>query len=105
MGDDAVRYCAGCCCCGGLITAIVLIAISFSVLEATEMGLDYSSVSKSVSDEKLYPAGRHMLGVGHSFKKYLHIRRLSYVVVVVVRSIVGVLVGLLLVLLFSHSSN
>eukprot|EP00392_Amoebophrya_sp_AT5.2_P002218 g2223.t1 len=70
MGDDAVRYCAGCCCCGGLITAIVLIAISFSVLEATEMGLDYSSVSKSVSDEKLYPAGRHMLGVGHSFKKF-----------------------------------
>ncbi|CAD7956787.1 unnamed protein product [Amoebophrya sp. A25] len=71
MSDTgAIRYCAACCCCSGLITAIVLIAISFSVLEATEMGLNYSSVSKSVSQEKLYPAGRHMLGVGHSFKIY-----------------------------------
>ncbi|CAD7941091.1 unnamed protein product [Amoebophrya sp. A120] len=70
MSDSALRYCAACCCCSGLITGIVLIAVSFSVLEATEMGLDYSSVSKSVAEEKLYPAGRHMLGVGHSFKVY-----------------------------------
>lgn len=71
MGADKVLK-AGCCCCvcSGLIVGIVLFAVSFSVLEATEMGLDYSSVSKSISNEQLYESGRHMIGVGHSFKVF-----------------------------------
>lgn len=71
MGSDKVlRAGCFCCCCSGFITAIILFAVSFSVLEATEMGLDYSSVSKSIQDDKLYESGRHMLGVGHSFKVF-----------------------------------
>ena len=70
MGDE-LTYLGGCCCCTAIITTIVLVAISFSVLEATEMGLDYSSIAKSVNREDLYVSGRHMLGVGHSFKMYM----------------------------------
>jgi hypothetical protein len=63
-----------------------LIIISFSSLEYTEYGLDYSSISKTVfihiSDIiiyfikkiQVYPepygSGIHFLGIGHSFYKF-----------------------------------
>lgn len=68
--DNPVLYVCGCFCCTVLITAVILIAISVATLEATEMGLDYSSVTKSINDQQLYSNGRYFLGVGHSFIMY-----------------------------------
>jgi hypothetical protein len=47
----------------------ILIILGFSTLEATELGLDYSSISKHV-DPLIYQNGLHFLGIGHSFIKY-----------------------------------
>lgn len=61
--------------CGGVvfvlvgIPSIVMFACSFSTLDATQVGLDYSSISKSVSTE-VYTSGLHFLGLGHSFIAY-----------------------------------
>lgn len=40
-----------------------------SVLEPWEFGLDYSIITKSVSDSA-WPSGRHWIGIGHSFIKF-----------------------------------
>jgi len=47
----------------------ILIILGFSTLEATELGLDYSSISKNV-DKTIYQNGLHFLGIGHSFIRY-----------------------------------
>jgi hypothetical protein len=47
----------------------ILIILGFSTLEATEIGLDYSSISKNV-DKTIYNNGLHFLGIGHSFIRY-----------------------------------
>lgn len=47
----------------------ILLAFSFKSLDATEIGLDYSWVSKTV-DKTTYKNGLHFLGIGHSFIKY-----------------------------------
>lgn len=47
----------------------ILIILGFSTLEATELGLDYSSISKNV-DRQIYENGLHFLGIGHSFIRY-----------------------------------
>lgn len=69
LNENTVKYiCIG--ICGVLIiTGIVLLILGFSVLEATEYGLDYSWISKSV-DKRVYENGLHFLGIGHSFIRY-----------------------------------
>lgn len=62
-------FCA-CALCSGLIAGIVLIAVSFHTLEATEMGLDFSDFTKTIDEEVLYTTGRHFLGPAHSFIVY-----------------------------------
>ena len=47
MSDIASRLCATCCCLS-TFTLIILIIVSFSSLEFTEYGLDYSSITKTV---------------------------------------------------------
>eukprot|EP01016_Furgasonia_blochmanni_P032595 TRINITY_DN335_c0_g1_i9.p1 TRINITY_DN335_c0_g1~~TRINITY_DN335_c0_g1_i9.p1 ORF type:complete len:258 (-),score=49.83 TRINITY_DN335_c0_g1_i9:62-835(-) len=58
--------------CGVIIVIliIVLVIISFSSLEATEVGLDYSSISVEIDESQLYSGGRHYLGLSHSFMTY-----------------------------------
>lgn len=51
------------------LTLIILLSLSFSSLDVNEYGLDYSSISKTISTDP-YTAGIYFLGIGHSFKKY-----------------------------------
>ena len=60
-----------CCCC--TLTSVVAIAVlgflSFSSLDATEYGIDYSSITKTV-DKNIYQPGYHFLGFGHKFIRF-----------------------------------
>lgn len=66
--SSAQQACAMCFCCG-LVLTIVLVAISFQSLAATEWGLDYSVWTLSVSEQP-YSAGMYYLGLGHSFIRF-----------------------------------
>ena len=67
--DDPKK--AMCCCCS--LTSIVALAIlgffSYATLDAQELGLDYSSITKTITP-MTYTSGYHILGFGHSFIKY-----------------------------------
>lgn len=63
-------------CC---FTLVILILVSFSSLEANEVGLNYSAISKEVKilyfinikiEQKPYTAGYYWLGIAHSFIRY-----------------------------------
>lgn len=54
-------------CVIGIALAIALPIASIQTLDATEMGLDYSSISVSIDNTTLQTAGRHFNGLGHSF--------------------------------------
>jgi len=58
-----------CMCAVTCITATVLLLLGFSSLEATELGLDYSWISKTV-DPHMRENGLYFLGIGHSFFKF-----------------------------------
>jgi len=65
------QYVAACIVCVVLlIIAIVLISVSFSKLDANEVGLDYSANSLTIDTTQLYQPGVQFLGVGHSFIKF-----------------------------------
>ena len=57
------------CCCLSAIGLTILIFMSYSTLDATELGLDYSSITKSV-DQTIYQSGYHFIGFGHKFIKF-----------------------------------
>eukprot|EP01108_Squamamoeba_japonica_P007660 TRINITY_DN64_c0_g1_i1.p2 TRINITY_DN64_c0_g1~~TRINITY_DN64_c0_g1_i1.p2 ORF type:complete len:314 (-),score=126.61 TRINITY_DN64_c0_g1_i1:42-983(-) len=57
-------------CCIVLLVAIILFALSWSVLEPLEIGLNRNDFSKTIDDSQTYPGGRYFLGLGHSFVKY-----------------------------------
>jgi len=48
----------------------VLIGVSFSKLDANEVGLDYSANSLTIDTSQLYSPGVQFLGVGHEFIKF-----------------------------------
>lgn len=52
-----------------IITVAILIIVSFSSLEATEYGLDYSWISQTISPTTM-TNGLHYLGLSHSFIKF-----------------------------------
>jgi len=52
-----------------LITGVVLLILGFSSLEATEYGLDYSWLSKTISPV-IFSNGLYFIGIGHSFIKF-----------------------------------
>ncbi len=69
LNETNLKYiCFGICGIFILVGGIFLI-LGFSVLEATELGLDYSWISKNV-DKKIYENGLHFLGIGHSFIRF-----------------------------------
>lgn len=69
LNEGNLKYiCYSMCCCFIFVGTLFLI-LGFSVLEATEYGLDYSWISKNV-DRKIYENGLHFLGIGHSFIKF-----------------------------------
>lgn len=64
-GGEFTEIC-GICCCISSVILFIMILMSFSSLDYNEVGLDYSSISKTISP-KIYSAGIHFLGIGHSF--------------------------------------
>lgn len=49
-----------------VIPSIIMFSVSFSSLQATEVGLDYNQNTKTV-DPKVYANGLYFLGLGHGF--------------------------------------
>ena len=60
-----------CCCCSitTIIATGVLVLFSYASLDATEYGLDYSKITKTI-DKTVYSSGYHFLGFGHSFVRF-----------------------------------
>jgi len=52
-----------------LIPSIVLFSVSFSSLQATEVGLDYNHNQYQLGTQ-VYNSGLYMLGLGHTFLKF-----------------------------------
>jgi len=50
-------------------TCIILFLCSWASLEYTELGLNYSVITKTVQNEG-YQAGRYFLGIGHEFIRF-----------------------------------
>lgn len=53
-----------------IIVSIILIAVSFSVMDPNEMGFDHDTIAGVINADKVYEGGRHFLGLGHKFIKY-----------------------------------
>ena len=69
LNETNIKYICYSICCSFIIVGGIFLILGFSVLEATEIGLDYSWVSKNV-DKKIYENGLHFLGIGHSFIRF-----------------------------------
>ena len=67
--DDPKK--AMCCCCSlsSVVALVVLGFFSYATLDAQELGLDYSGITKTISPTT-YTSGYHLLGFGHSFIRY-----------------------------------
>ena len=70
MANKAVWICCGGFCCAMIITGIVLLAISFKSLEATQFGIRYNAYSKQIDETKIYEEGTYYLGPGVRFIKF-----------------------------------
>jgi hypothetical protein len=69
LNEANLKYISYSICSLFIIVGGILLILGFSVIEATQYGLDYSWVSKNV-DKKVYENGLHFLGIGHSFIRY-----------------------------------
>jgi len=69
LNPDVMKGLCICICAVSCITGIILLILGFSSLEATEWGLDYSWISKTV-DPIVRENGLYFIGIGHSFYKY-----------------------------------
>lgn len=65
MAGEFTGICGTCCGISSFILFLMII-LSFSSLDYNEVGLDYSSITKTISP-KIYSAGIHFLGIGHEF--------------------------------------
>lgn len=71
MGLNEAQVCASVICVTILVLiAILLFALSWSVLDPLEIGLDINTITKTVDNSTVYTGGRYLLGLGHSFVKY-----------------------------------
>lgn len=71
MGDNKCLWiCCGSFCISLVITGIVLFAVSFRSLEATEFGIKYNSYTKQIDQSQLYSEGTHFLGPTMKFIKF-----------------------------------
>ena len=69
INQDVMKGLCICICAVSCITGIILLILGFSSLEATEWGLDYSWISKTV-DPTVRENGLYFIGIGHSFYKF-----------------------------------
>jgi regulator of protease activity HflC (stomatin/prohibitin superfamily) len=69
INPELVKYSCACICCASAFIFFILLVSGFSSLEATEFGLNYSWMFKTISPE-VEENGIHFLGVGHSFIRF-----------------------------------
>lgn len=69
INQDVMKGLCLCICAVTCITGIILLILGFSSLEATEYGLDYSWLSKTINPN-VYANGLYFIGIGHSFIKF-----------------------------------
>ena len=69
ISKDLMKYICSFCCCCSCFTAFLLIIFGFASLEATEFGLNYSWISKTISPN-IKENGLYFIGIGHSFIKF-----------------------------------
>ena len=50
-----------------LLVSSILIGLSFGVLQSTESGIDYNTITQSLDTSKVWTNGRHFIGLGHEF--------------------------------------
>eukprot|EP01130_Rhizamoeba_saxonica_P001788 TRINITY_DN11636_c0_g1_i1.p1 TRINITY_DN11636_c0_g1~~TRINITY_DN11636_c0_g1_i1.p1 ORF type:complete len:315 (-),score=66.55 TRINITY_DN11636_c0_g1_i1:48-992(-) len=50
-----------------LIIICILFGASFAVVKPTQVGIEYSTFSKVLNEDRIYPGGRYFLGLGKSF--------------------------------------
>ena len=75
MDSDNPKALVCCVCSLAAILAMgTLVFMSYSSLDATEYGLDYSSITKTI-DVNYKGSGFHYLGFGHSFIRYPSIQQ------------------------------
>lgn len=67
--QEVMKGLCACICAVACVTGIVLLILGFSSLEATEYGLDYSWLSKTISPHVM-ENGLYFIGIGHSFIKF-----------------------------------
>ena len=69
LNKEVMKYVCGCICCTTCCIGFLLIIFGFSSLEATELGLNYSRISKTISPQ-VKENGLYFIGIGHSFIKF-----------------------------------
>jgi len=69
ISKEIMKYVCGCCCTCTCLCSFLLIIFGFATLEATEFGLNYSWISKSISPI-VKENGLYFIGIGHSFIKF-----------------------------------
>ena len=69
ISKEIMKYVCGCCGCYSCCCSFLLILFGFAALEATEFGLNYSWISKSISPN-IKENGLYFIGIGHSFIKF-----------------------------------
>ena len=69
ISQELMKYICSFCCCCCCFTSFLLIILGFASLEATEYGLNYSWISKSISPN-IKENGLYFIGIGHSFIKF-----------------------------------
>jgi len=52
------------------ITAIVLLSVSFDVIDPTQIGVAFDGNTQHIETGKLYDSGRYLIGLGRSFLKF-----------------------------------
>mmetsp|Transcript_54259 Transcript_54259/g.124457 ORF Transcript_54259/g.124457 Transcript_54259/m.124457 type:complete len:478 (-) Transcript_54259:297-1730(-) len=65
---SAAANCAFGCWGVLVITSIILFSSSFTTLDPNQVALEYNSFSRVLTNDKVYLAGRHFLGLGKSFE-------------------------------------
>ena len=69
-GPSLGLICGVVCAVAGLLTLLIIVAISLKALDQLNYGLNYDSVSLSIEDTVYTTAGLYWLGPGHWFIQY-----------------------------------